>query len=80
VAKNSPGDQIGLRGSKMLVNLSGSPVPLGGDVILTVGGISMTAANASKIRDALGHLPSGTPFKVTILRAGQVLELTGKAQ
>ena len=79
VAKDSPGDHIGLRGSKMLVRMGGQDVPLGGDIVMTVEGVPMSVANAPKIRDALGRLPSGTPFKVTILRAGEVLELTGKA-
>jgi len=79
VAKGSPGDQIGLRGSDMLVSIAGQEVPLGGDIILSVDGTSLAPANASKIREALSRMPSGAPFKVTILRAGQVLELTGKA-
>ena len=40
----------------------------------------MAAANAAKIRDTLSKLPAGAPYKVSILRAGQVLELTGKVQ
>ena len=57
----------------------GQDVPLGGDIVMTVEGVPMSVGNAPKIRDALGRLPSGSPFKVTILRAGEVLELTGKA-
>jgi serine protease Do len=79
VAKDSPGDQIGLRGSTMLVPIAGQEIPLGGDIILAVNGISMMAANTAKIRDTMNQLRAGDPFKVTILRAGQVLELTGKA-
>ncbi|MGH7605950.1 MAG: hypothetical protein ACREME_01305, partial [Gemmatimonadales bacterium] len=48
-------------------------VPLGGDIILTIQGMPATAANASKIRDAMGKLASGAPFTVRILRAGEVL-------
>ena len=79
VAKGSPADQIGLRGSTMLTPIAGQEIPLGGDIILTVNGIAMAAPNAAKIRDNLNALPSGGKYKVTILRAGQVLELTGKA-
>ena len=79
VAKGSPGDQIGLRGSRMLVRISGQDVPLGGDIVLAVNGVPPTPANAAKIRDSMAQLPPGGEFKVTILRAGQVLELTGKA-
>ena len=80
VAKNSPGDQIGLRGSTMLVPIAGQEIPLGGDIIMTVNGIAAGSANLAKIRDSMGTLPPGGTFKVTILRAGQILELTGKAQ
>lgn len=80
VAKGSPADEIGLRGSTQIVSISGQEVPLGGDILLSVEGIPMAAANAAKIRDTLGKLPAGAPYKVSILRAGQVLELTGKVQ
>jgi len=80
VAKGSPADEIGLRGSTQIVNISGQEVPLGGDILLSVEGIPMAGANAAKIRDTLSKLPAGAPYKVSILRAGQVLELTGKVQ
>ncbi|MGH7332451.1 MAG: hypothetical protein ACREKS_06820 [Candidatus Rokuibacteriota bacterium] len=54
--KDSPADAIGIRTSTMLVNIGAQEVPLGGDIILSVDGISL----------------------VTILRAGQVLELAGR--
>lgn len=76
VAKGSPGDHLGLRGARTLVNILGQEVPLGGDIILAVDGISM--ADAPRILERLAGLASGATFKVTILRAGQVLELTGK--
>jgi S1-C subfamily serine protease len=79
VAQDSPGDLIGLRGAKQLVNIGGEDVPLGGDIILSVDGIQMSNANIPKIRDLISRQASGTPFKVTILRAGQVLDLTGKS-
>jgi S1-C subfamily serine protease len=79
VAKNSPADHIGLRGSTMIAKIGGQDVPLGGDIVMSVDGVPVTSANVGKIRDAIGNLPSGGAFKVMILRAGQVLELTGTA-
>jgi len=79
VAKGSPGDVIGLRGSTMVVNIAGQDVPLGGDIVLSVDGISMAPANLTKVRETMSRWQSGQAFKVTVLRAGQVLELTGKA-
>ena len=78
VAKDSPAEQMGLRGATMVVNLGRGEVPLGGDIILTVDGIKAEAANLAKIRDALSSKGSGASYKVTVLRAGKVLELTGR--
>jgi serine protease Do len=78
VAKGSIADELGLRGGKMLVNLGGQEIPLGGDIILSVEGISFAPANAPKIRSRMDSLTPGAPFHIQILRAGQVLELTGK--
>ena len=78
VAKDSPGDQLGLRGATMIVNLGHGELPLGGDIILFVEGIKAEAANLAKIRDALTSKASGSPFKVTVLRAGKMLELSGR--
>jgi S1-C subfamily serine protease len=78
VAKGSPADAMGIRGSTMLVQLAGEEVPLGGDIILSVDGVPAARANMAKIRESLNRLPPGGTFKVTVLRAGQVLELTGK--
>jgi hypothetical protein len=40
VAKGSPADEMGLRGATMIANLGGQQIPLGGDIILSVEGIS----------------------------------------
>ncbi len=78
VAKDSPADEMGLRGATMLVNIAGQEVPLGGDIVLTVEGMAATGENLAKVRDAVGRMPAGSTFKVEILRSGQVLELTGR--
>jgi S1-C subfamily serine protease len=78
VAKGSPADQIGLRSATQIVTISGREVPLGGDIILTIQGLSATPANAARIRDAMNQLGPGAPFTVRILRAGEVLELIGQ--
>jgi S1-C subfamily serine protease len=80
IAKGSPAEAIGLRGATMIASLGGDQVPLGGDIILAVEGIKAEAANLTKIRDLLSSKPVGSPYKVTVLRAGKVLELPGKIQ
>jgi serine protease Do len=79
VAKGSPGDEAGLRGGTRLVTIDGQQIVLGGDIILTVEGMAATnAVNMTKIRDHLATMKSGQEIKATILRAGRVIELTGK--
>jgi serine protease Do len=77
VAKDSPGDRMGLRGATMLVTIEGQQVPLGGDIVMSVDGVPATAANAARIREKLSALTTGSTFKVTVLRGGEVLELIG---
>jgi S1-C subfamily serine protease len=80
IAKGSPADAMGLRGATMIASLGGDQLPLGGDIILAVEGIKAEAANLTKIRDLLSSKPVGSPYKVTVLRAGKVFDLTGKVQ
>ena len=80
VAKDSPAEQLGLRGATMVVNLGNGEVPLGGDIILTVDGVKAEAANLTKIRDQMSAKAAGSSYKVSVLRAGRVLELTGRIQ
>jgi hypothetical protein len=58
------------------VTVDGVPVLLGGDIVLSVGGISLDSPdNLQHAWDAVRHAASGTLLRVKILRAGQVLEL-----
>lgn len=79
VAKDSPAERLGLRGSTRVVEIDGQQVPLGGDIILSVEGISMLPSQSAKLRELLTSLPSGQTFTVRILRAGEVMDLTGRA-
>jgi len=78
VAKDSPGALLGLRGATQVATISGQEVPLGGDIILAINGVAMSMPNVPRIREAMSQMAAGAPFTVTILRAGQVLELTGQ--
>jgi S1-C subfamily serine protease len=54
---------------------------VGGDAILAVDGMALGSDdNIEKIRNRLAAEPPGTPFKMKVLRAGKVIELTGKTQ
>jgi len=51
---------------------------VGGDVILSVMGISIADADgATRIRDALSARKPGEPVSVIVLRGGKRLELQG---
>jgi len=79
VAKGSPGEAMGLRGGTTSARIAGQDLVVGGDIVLSVEGIAIgSAANLAQIRQRLNSLPSGSPYKVSVLRQGQVLELTGK--
>jgi serine protease Do len=77
VAKDSPAELIGLRPATTVASIGSEQIPLGGDILLSVQGIQVSSASAGKIRDAIAGLASGATFEVSVLRAGQVLELTG---
>jgi len=79
VAKGSPADDMGLRAGTKIVVIDGREFPLGGDIILEALGHQMKPANVAKVREELAKLHSGDSFQVTVLRAGRILQLTGKA-
>jgi S1-C subfamily serine protease len=79
VAKNSPAEAIGLRGGNRVVVLDGTEYVLGGDIVLSVMGITAKPANIGQIREKLGQLRAGDTLKATVLRAGKILELSAKA-
>jgi S1-C subfamily serine protease len=78
VAKDSPAEHIGLRGATQIVRISGEDVPLGGDIIMSVEEIPAAGDNVQRIHQALKRLAPRATFRVTILRAGEVLNLTGR--
>jgi len=81
VAEGSQAWNMGLQGGDRIVTVGGRDVAVGGDVILSVEGIPVVSEeNVEKIRNTLVAAPPGTPFKVTVLRASKVIELTGTAQ
>jgi serine protease Do len=80
VARGSPAERFDLRGGNLPAVVAGEELIVGGDIVLAVEGISLDAQNAYEnirqrmiqIRDNNGSL------HVTALRAGVIVELTGK--
>jgi serine protease Do len=81
VAQGSSAWDMGLTGGDKIATIGGQQIAVGGDVILTVDGMPVGSEdNVEKIRRRLAAEPAGTPFKMKVLRAGKVVELTGKTQ
>ena len=79
VAQGSTAWDMGLLGGDRIVTIGGQPIAVGGDIILSVDGIAVLSEdNIEKIRNRLAAASAGTPFKTRVLRAGKIMELTGK--
>jgi serine protease Do len=81
VAQGSMAWNMGLQGGDGIVTIAGKEIPVGGDIILSVEDIPvLSEENIEKIRNRLAGATPGTPFKMNVLRAGKVIELTGTSQ
>jgi serine protease Do len=79
VAKGSLAEAIGIRGGTKVATIDGEKIVVGGDIILKVQGIPVNDfASYERIRAALMGVSSGATVTVTILRTGEVLDLTGR--
>jgi serine protease Do len=79
VAKGSPADTMGIRGGHKTAAIDGQPLVVGGDIVLDVQGMAIaTASDLVKIRERTSRLGPAAPVRVTVLRAGRQLKLTGK--
>jgi len=78
VAKDSTAWKMGVQGADGIITIAGKEVPVGGDIILSVDDIPVVSEeNIEKIRNRLAGVPPGAAFKMNVLRAGKVIELTG---
>ena len=80
VPKDSPAWDMGLQGGDRTATIGGQDIVVRGDIVLAMAGITITSdADVPRIRERIGAMPTGQTFKASVLRAGQVIELTGKA-
>ena len=81
VAKGSAAWNMGLLGSDTIATIKGEQIAVGGDIILSVDGMHVgTDGNLEKIRATLAGKPASSRFTMKVLRAGKIIELTGKTQ
>jgi len=78
VAENSPAAAIGIQPGLFRATIGDEELIVGGDIILAVGGVSLSGPGAyERIRKVMDETAPGDKVKVTILRKGEVIELTG---
>jgi S1-C subfamily serine protease len=78
VAQGSTAWNMGLQGSDGTLTIGGKEIPVGGDIILSVDDIPVVSeANIEKIRNRLAGVAPGASFKMTVLRSGKIIVLTG---
>ena len=78
VASQSPAAKLGIIAGSEKATIGDESFLVGGDVILSVMGISIADADgSSRIREALGARKPGQPVSVIVLRGGKRLELQG---
>jgi len=77
VARASPAERLGLQPGGFRAVIQGRELLVGGDIILSVGGISVTEKPESyeKIRAYWGKLEKADVIKLKILRKGKVIDL-----
>jgi len=79
VPKGSPAWEMGIQGGDRTATIAGQDIVVRGDIVLTMAGIAIKSdEDLPKIRERLGTMAAGQPFKASVLRAGRVIELTGK--
>jgi S1-C subfamily serine protease len=77
VASGSPAEKTGLRPGTLKATIDGQTFLVGGDIILTVGGIEVgEPGSRERIIAMRRQLASGAPVTVVILRDGARVELT----
>jgi serine protease Do len=80
VPMGSPAWGMGIQGGDRTTTIRGEEIVVRGDIILSMAGIAIRSeADLPKIRERIGAMSSGQLFKASVLRAGKVIELTGKA-
>ena len=74
VALTSPAARMGLRPSRIPANIGGQDVLIGGDIILSVGGVPVAPNMSVEFREKTAMMDRGEAVVVKVLRGGEVIE------
>jgi serine protease Do len=80
VVKNSPAAALGLQAGCYPLKINDHAVVLGGDIILSVNGVAVGEKSdaVEQIDRSLGQAKAGDSVRITVLRAGKIVQLQGK--
>lgn len=78
VAEGGLGSQLGIQGGTIRAQIDGQDIILGGDVLLSVNGIQIAdgAQSLEDIRQSMIGIGPGSTLRVSVLRRGEILELS----
>jgi serine protease Do len=79
VAAGSPGAALGIRAGTVRAQIGAQQLLMGGDIVLGVGGITITPNGASleQVQTYLSGLKTGDSLSVSVLRNGKIVRLAG---
>jgi serine protease Do len=81
VAQGTMAWNMGLQGSDGTLTIGGKEIPVGGDIILSVDDIPVVSEDdIEKIRNRLAGVAPGASFRMSVLRSGKVIQLTGTSE
>lgn len=73
VASSSPASRIGLRPSRVPANIAGQDLFIGGDILLAVGGVEVSADMMFELREKTSQMDRGDQILLKVLRDGKVI-------
>jgi S1-C subfamily serine protease len=78
VAAGSLGNELKLKGGTINAQVSGQPLVMGGDIVLSVQDMEVkdTVANTQGIRKAMSAVPVGGEIRVVVYRGGKKVSLS----
>ena len=76
VASNSPAARMGLRHSRLPASIAGQELLIGGDIILSVGGVEISREMMVEFRKKSKDMKNGDLIVLKVLRGGKIIALT----